>query len=203
MRAIHRAGKWLGGVGFTLLVLVALTAVFIPAERQYYLNASLAGLLENLDRRTTYLSIADSAGADLVALIAKADKDEVRVEHIDRMADMLLSEDRVIREDVAIAVGWLGPSANRSSRVIPALRRAIAEEIAIGRSKSSIHTGPVDLLWKHQLSALSRISGVPFKDLYDHPEQFEQLPPIMDICRHENSAAYCDQLMAEWQAEHP
>src|SRR5690349_10308126 len=102
MRATYKAAKWLAGMGFTLLVLVALTAIFIPAERQYYLNARIGGLLQNLDRRATRLKIADSAGADLVALIANADKDEVRVEHIDRMANMLLSDDRGIREDVAI-----------------------------------------------------------------------------------------------------
>jgi len=203
MRAAYTAAKWFTGAGCTLLVLVLVTDVFIPAERQYYLNARIAGLLENLDKRTTLVPLSDAAGPDLVALIAKADKDEVRVEHIDRMAEMLLSEDRGIREDVAIAVGWLGPSANRSARVIPALRRAIAEEMAITRSTSPIHTGPVDLLWRYQLSALSYISGVPFEDLYEHPEQFEQLPPIMEVCRFENSQTYCDQLMAEWRAEHP
>jgi len=45
--------------------------------------------------------------------------------------------------------------------------------------------------------------GVRFNELKDHPEQFEQLTPDMEACRLVNSSARCDQLLAEWQAEHP
>jgi hypothetical protein len=87
------------------------------------------------------LKIADSAGSDLIELIAKGNKDEVSVEHIDRIADMLLSTDRDIREIAAAAVQLLGPSANRSARTIPALRRAIAEEIAMKHKSNTYRAG--------------------------------------------------------------
>jgi len=67
MRAAYTAAKWFTGAGCTLLVLVLVTDVFIPAERQYYLNARIAGLLENLDKRTTLVPLSDAAGPDLVA----------------------------------------------------------------------------------------------------------------------------------------
>lgn len=171
--------------------------VLVPAERQYYLNARISGLIDNLYKRTDYVKTSDGAAWDLVVLIAKADKEEVRVENIDRVADMLLSKDRGVREFVARAFAELGPSANRSARAIPALRGAIAEEIAIIRSSNPIHTGPVDLLSTAQLSALSSVTGEPFEYLHEHPELFEQLPLNMEVCRSENSEEYCDQLLAE------
>ena len=130
MGAMYTAAKWFAGVGFTLLVLIAVTAVFIPAEREYYLNARIAGILENLARRTGHVTMGDGAGWDLVVILANADEKEVDVEHIDRMAGIVLSSDWVLREFAARALGELESSANRSERVIPALRRAVAEQIA-------------------------------------------------------------------------
>lgn len=203
MSTTHTIAKWCFGAVLALLVLVAVTDVFIPAERRYYLNARIGGILENLARRTDLVSIGDSAGWDLVVLVANADEDEVGVEHIDRMADMALSSDWALREFAARALGELESSANRSERAIPALRRAVAEQIAALRGYDGTYIPGVGTVYNAQLYALSSITGVPFQELKDHPEQFEQLPPDMEACRLVHSSASCDQLLAEWQAEHP
>jgi hypothetical protein len=203
MGTTYKTAKWCIGAVLALLVLVAVTDVFIPAERQYYLNARIAGILENLARRTELVTISDSAAWDMVVLVANADEDEVRVEQIDRMADMVLSSDWAIREFAARALGELESSANRSERVIPALRRAVAEQIAALRGYDGTYIPGVGTVYNAQLYALSSITGVPFQELKDHPEQFEQLTPNMGSCRLVHSAAHCDQLLAEWQAEHP
>ena len=186
-----------------LLLLLAVPTVLIPLERQYYLNARITGLLENLARRPGRVTLTDLTAYELELAIDKANPDEVTVDTIDRMADMLLSNDSLTREHTARALDGLGFSASRSSRVLPALRRAIAEELQYRRSTSPVRFGPPDLLLSAQLVALSSITGVPYDYLWEHPEQFEQLPPDMDLCRRQNAAEYCDQLMAEWQAQHP
>ena len=186
-----------------LVALLAVPTVFLPWERQRYLNARIGGLLENLKRRPGEITSTDLAGYELERTIDLAKPEEVTLDTIDRMATMLLSDDTLIRQLVARALDGLGPSATRSPRVLPALRRAIAEELQYRRSTSPFRSGPPDLVLNAQIVALSSITGVPYDELWEHPEQFEQLPPDMALCRSMNSPSYCDQLLAEWRAEHP
>ena len=82
-------------------------------------------------------------------------------------------------------------------------RRAVAEQIAALRGYDGVPIAGVATVYNAQLYALSSITGVPFNELLDNPEQFEQLTPDMEACRLVHSSGHCDMLLADWRAEHP
>lgn len=148
-----------------------------------------------------FSQIGDPPGEYFIDVLYGVSLHNISTETINRIADMLSSDDWTNRVSAAQAVDLLGPLATKGERVVPALRRAIAEELAIwkGRRQLIIGSGPTTL--DAELRALAKVTGVPFEQLLEHPEQFEKLPPDMQACMEMFNGEECDRLLAEWRAD--
>ena len=189
------------GVLFGLLLVAGTAFLFSTrSERQRQLEAS--GRIQGaIDVMYHFAGRGEPPGEYFLDTIYLVDVDDVSAETMNRIADMLGSGSWSTRDYAARALEFLGPRARKGSRVVPALRRAIAEELAIwkGRRNLIIGAGPTTL--DAELRALGKITGVPFEELLEHPEQFERLPPDMGACMEMFNAVECNKLLAEWRAE--
>lgn len=153
-----------------------------------------------IDLMQKFSQTGDPPGQYFLDVVRLENANEISAEPINRMADLLSSKNWGNREYAAIALEFLGPQAEKANRVVPALKRAIAEELAIwkGRRQLIIGAGPSTL--DAELRALGKITDTPFEQLLEHPEQFEKLPPDMEVCMETFNREECDRLLAEWKA---
>jgi len=200
-RGKRASGRLLLGAVAGLLVVAVAGAFFVSLgfERQARMDAD-ARVQGAIDLMYRLGGTGDPPGDYLLDVLYLANVNDVSNETMNRVADMLGNDNRAIRGFAARALEQIGPHAKGGSRVLPALRRAIAEELAIwkGRKNLIIGAGPTTL--DAEMRALGKITGVSLEEVQKHPEQFEKLPPDMRACIETFNQEECDRLMAEWRA---
>ena len=165
-------------------------------QRQLEVNARVQAAIDVMH----HISEAnDLRGDKLLDTISLVNLDDVSVETMNRIADMLASDNG--RAYAARALELLGSRARNAGQVVPALRRAIAEELAIWKGRRNLIIGAGPTLLDAEFRALANVMGVTVEQLRQHPEQFEKLPPDMQACIETFNAQECEQLMAEWRAD--
>jgi hypothetical protein len=184
-------------LGLLLVAGAPAFSVLLWKERQTQIDAN-ARVQRAIDMMHSFGEKGDPPSDYFLDVLYLVDRDAVSAETMNRIADML--GDRTYKEYAAKALELFGPRATLADRVVPALRRAIAEELAIwkGRRNLIIGAGPTTL--DAELRALGEITGVPVEQLLQHPEQFEKLPPDMAACMEMFNAEECDKLLAEWRS---